>query len=571
MGTPKKNTAYVFYLPLTDSASRPDFKAAPTLATGDFKVSTDGGAFGNLATLPTVTPAGGVGVKFSLSSGEMNGDQIMVQCIDAAGAEWDDLLISINTAVNDIDDVDAVVDAIEVDTQAIEVDTADIQGRLPATLVSGRMDSDVGAKTGNVALSAQEKLDVNVEADTALTDYDPPTRTEATSDKDEIVTDLDDVKGTGFVKDTHSLVDIEAFVDLIDDGTSGLAKIATDVAAILVDTTVIGALGAGLSNIPWNSSWDTEVQSEVDDAIKALHLDHLVVAQGTVETSGSNSSTQVQTTLAEATDVHYKTMAILFLDGAEAGQARLIDTYTGATGIVTWLDALTGTPTDSTEFIILPAHEVFLLAATQASIDAIEADTNELQTDNIPGSLSTLQSDTDDIQARLPAALVGGRMDSDQGAKTGNVALSAQEKLDVNVEVDAALDTAIPATPTTDSLQDYAKRIEVDTIAIEVDTADIQSRVPSALVGGRIDATVDGTGMETGAADAILQRVLTEGYNADGSAPTFEQALMGILQALTEFSISGSTLTVKKLDGSTTAMTFTLNDAVNPTSRTRAT
>jgi len=47
---------------------------------------------------------------------------------------------------------------------------------------------------------------------------------------------LTDIKGTGFVKDTHSLIDIETYVDLIDDGTSGLAKIATDVAAVLVDT-----------------------------------------------------------------------------------------------------------------------------------------------------------------------------------------------------------------------------------------------------------------------------------------------------------------------------------------------
>ncbi len=56
---------------------------------------------------------------------------------------------------------------------------------------------------------------------------------------------LTDIKGTGFVKDTHSLVDIEGYVDLIDDGTSGLAKIATDAAAILVDTgtTLPGVLG----------------------------------------------------------------------------------------------------------------------------------------------------------------------------------------------------------------------------------------------------------------------------------------------------------------------------------------
>ena len=53
-----------------------------------------------------------------------------------------------------------------------------IPSLLPAALVGGRMDSDIGAKTGNVALSAQEKLDVNTEADTALTDYDGPTNAE---------------------------------------------------------------------------------------------------------------------------------------------------------------------------------------------------------------------------------------------------------------------------------------------------------------------------------------------------------------------------------------------------------
>ena len=34
--------------------------------------------------------------------------------------------------------------------------------------------------------------------------------------------------------------------------------------------------GTGLTAIPWNSSWDTEVQSEVQDALEANHLDHLL-------------------------------------------------------------------------------------------------------------------------------------------------------------------------------------------------------------------------------------------------------------------------------------------------------
>lgn len=75
---------------------------------------------------------------------------------------------------------------------------------------------------------------------------------------------------------------------------------------------------------------------------------------------------------------------------------------------------------------------------------------------------------------------------------------------------------------------------------------------------------------DTSAAD-ILTTALTESYAADGAAPTLTQAVMLTLQILTEIAISGTTLTAKKLDGSTTAATFTLNSATSPTSITRAT
>lgn len=63
----------------------------------------------------------------------------------------------------------------------------------------------------------------------------------------------------------------------------------------------------------------------------------------------------------------------------------------------------------------------------------------------------------------------------------------------------------------------------------------------------------------------------TESYAVDGAVPTVPQALFGILQFLMEKSISGTTMTVAKLDGSTSAMTFTLNSSTAPTSITRAT
>lgn len=88
---------------------------------------------------------------------------------------------------------------------------------------------------------------------------------------------LTDIKGTAFVKDTHSLIDIETYVDILDDGTSGNAKIATDVAATLVDTAVIGALGAGLTDLGgMSSTMKAQVQTEADASLVTIHLDHLL-------------------------------------------------------------------------------------------------------------------------------------------------------------------------------------------------------------------------------------------------------------------------------------------------------
>lgn len=69
---------------------------------------------------------------------------------------------------------------------------------------------------------------------------------------------------------------------------------------------------------------------------------------------------------------------------------------------------------------------------------------------------------------------------------------------------------------------------------------------------------------------AVLTSQLTEAYAADGTAPTLAQAIFLIQQSLHEFAIVSTTRTVKKLDGSTTAATFTLDSATTPTSTTRA-
>lgn len=177
--SPKINTAYIFYVSLVSQANTKIFQANPTLAAGDVKVATDDAAPVNLATLPAVDADLTKRIKVSLSAAEMNGDNITIIFSDAAGAEWNDLTVNIQTTTRQIDDLaypttsgrSMVVDAAGlVDANAVKVgptgvgtvqtagdiigDTNDIQTRLPAALVAGRMDSDVGAIQAAVITAA---------------------------------------------------------------------------------------------------------------------------------------------------------------------------------------------------------------------------------------------------------------------------------------------------------------------------------------------------------------------------------------------------------------------------------
>jgi hypothetical protein len=71
-------------------------------------------------------------------------------------------------------------------------------------------------------------------------------------------------------------------------------------------------------------------------------------------------------------------------------------------------------------------------------------------------------------------------------------------------------------------------------------------------------------------ADGVLTRQMTEAYRAAGVAPTLAQVAFELVAHMGDSSISGTTKTLKKLDG-TTAKTFTLDSATTPTSITEAT
>ncbi len=77
-----------------------------------------------------------------------------------------------------------------------------------------------------------------------------------------------------------------------------------------------------------------------------------------------------------------------------------------------------------------------------------------------------------------------------------------------------------------------------------------------------------------GAASAVttaLTTALTEGYRSTGATGSVRDLLYEINQHLGESEIVGTTKTLKKIDGSTTAKTFTMNSPTTPTSITETT
>lgn len=102
---PKRATEYIFYVSLEDQAAAGLFKVNPTLAAGDIQISKDGGAFNNLSALPVVTPAGGRSIKVIVSDTEMTADNVVIMFSDAAGAEWFDKEVNLQTVATQFDDI----------------------------------------------------------------------------------------------------------------------------------------------------------------------------------------------------------------------------------------------------------------------------------------------------------------------------------------------------------------------------------------------------------------------------------------------------------------------------------
>jgi len=137
--------------------------------------------------------------------------------------------------------------AVKADTAAILIDTNELQvdwingGRLD--LLLDAIPTTPMRGTDNAATAAS--------LSTAQADLDILTGTDGVT--------LATTQGNYAPATTTALATHDAKLDIID----GIVD------SIIIDTIEIGIAGAGLTNVPWNSSWDTEVQSEVSDALVA--------------------------------------------------------------------------------------------------------------------------------------------------------------------------------------------------------------------------------------------------------------------------------------------------------------
>lgn len=193
-----------------------------------------------------------------------------------------------------------ISDAGGLDMDALLADTNDIQSRLPAALVGGRMDASVGAMAANVMTAAAAAADLTTELQSGL----------ATA---------------------ADLATVAGYVD-------------TEVAAIKTQTDKLTFDGAN------HIVADARKISTSSTAADNLEAGALAVVVSTC--AASSTTTTVNTNLTEATDDHFNGRVIIFTSGALAYQASDITDYNGTTKALT-VTALTEAPANSDAFVIV--------------------------------------------------------------------------------------------------------------------------------------------------------------------------------------------------------------------------
>jgi hypothetical protein len=188
------------------------------------------------------------------------------------------------------------------------------------------------------------------------------------------------------------------------------------------------------------------------------------------------------------------------------------------------------------------------IIAIKAETATIVADTNELQGDDVPGLIAAVQSDTDDIQTRLPAALVGGLMSSDVTAISTDT--TAADNLELQYDTTGLTGDTFPATQSQANATSASAGGSVNIAATHdntiTDTIDNAGAVDkgSGLVGIPVtghafiagnEVTIAGTTNYNGVEDIVSQTtneiVITASFVSEtfGGSETIVSSIKGVV------------------------------------------
>lgn len=254
---PTKNGAsgWIGYVQLSPRTPTGQFQANPTLATGDVKVSIDGAALANLGTLPVVTPASSTWVKVTLAQAEINGDNILVQFIDAAGAEWCDTGFTLQTAAQTIDGLNTLIDALPTNAElATALGTADDAVLAQVALVKSQTDLIPSDPADASVIAARfDTLDTSI--------ADLPTNTE-----------LATALGTADDAVLAQVALVKAKTDLIPADPADASDIAATLATIagFIDTEIT-TLQTSVNDLPTNAELATALAAADDAVLSAIN------------------------------------------------------------------------------------------------------------------------------------------------------------------------------------------------------------------------------------------------------------------------------------------------------------
>jgi hypothetical protein len=198
-----------------------------------------------------------------------------------------------------------------------------------------------------------------------------------------------------------------------------------------------------------------------------------------------------------------------------------------------------------------------LAAADDATLAAIAA-LNDLSAADVRTAVGLASANLDTQLGDLPtnAELAAALATADDAVLAAIAALNNLSQANVRTALGMAsanLDTQLADLPTNAELATALGTADDAVLAAIAALNDLSA----AQVGTEVDTALDTT--------------IADSVPADGTRPSVRQALYMLTQFLMEKEVAGTTVTVNKPDATTALMTFTLDDAANPTTITRTT